>query len=39
VMPTGLPGLTIAGLTAALMGHLSATYNRGHTGRAISISR
>ena len=26
-MPTGLLGLTIAGLTAALMGHLSATYN------------
>ena len=25
--PTGLLGLTIAGLTAALMGHLSATYN------------
>jgi SSS family solute:Na+ symporter len=27
LMPTGLLGLTIAGLTAALMGHLSATYN------------
>lgn len=27
LMPTGLLGLTIAGITAALMGHLSATYN------------
>ena len=27
LMPVGLLGLTIAGLTAALMGHLSATYN------------
>jgi SSS family solute:Na+ symporter len=27
LLPTGLLGLTIAGLTAALMGHLSATYN------------
>jgi SSS family solute:Na+ symporter len=27
LMPTGLLGLTVAGLTAALMGHLSATYN------------
>ena len=27
LMPQGLLGLTIAGLTAALMGHLSATYN------------
>ena len=27
LMPAGLLGLTIAGLTAALMGHLSATYN------------
>jgi SSS family solute:Na+ symporter len=27
LMPTGLLGLTIAGLTAALMGHISATYN------------
>jgi len=27
LMPAGLLGLTIAGITAALMGHLSATYN------------
>lgn len=27
LMPAGLLGLTIAGLTAALMGHISATYN------------
>jgi solute:Na+ symporter, SSS family len=27
LMPTGLLGLTVAGITAALMGHLSATYN------------
>jgi solute:Na+ symporter, SSS family len=27
LMPTGLLGLTIAGIAAALMGHLSATYN------------
>ena len=27
LMPSGLLGLTIAGITAALMGHLSATYN------------
>jgi SSS family solute:Na+ symporter len=27
LMPSGLLGLTVAGLTAALMGHLSATYN------------
>jgi len=27
LMPTGLLGLTIAGISAALMGHLSATYN------------
>ena len=27
LMPHGLLGLTIAGITAALMGHLSATYN------------
>ena len=27
LMPAGLLGLTIAGLTAALMGHLSATFN------------
>ena len=27
LMPSGLLGLTIAGLTAALMGHLSATFN------------
>jgi Na+/proline symporter len=27
LMPTGLLGVTVAGLTAALMGHLSATYN------------
>jgi SSS family solute:Na+ symporter len=27
LLPQGLLGLTIAGLTAALMGHLSATYN------------
>jgi len=27
LMPAGLLGLTIAGLAAALMGHLSATYN------------
>ena len=27
LMPTGLLGLTIAGITAALMGHFSATYN------------
>ena len=26
-MPTGLLGLTVAGIAAALMGHLSATYN------------
>jgi SSS family solute:Na+ symporter len=26
-MPTGLLGLTVAGITAALMGHISATYN------------
>lgn len=27
LMPTGLLGLTVAGIAAALMGHLSATYN------------
>jgi len=27
LMPTGLLGITIAGLAAALMGHISATYN------------
>ena len=27
LMPTGLRGLTIAGIAAALMGHVSATYN------------
>lgn len=27
LMPGGLLGLTVAGLTAALMGHISATYN------------
>lgn len=27
LMPTGLLGLTIAGIAAALMGHISATYN------------
>ena len=27
LMPTGLLGLTVAGITAALMGHISATYN------------
>jgi SSS family solute:Na+ symporter len=27
LMPPGLLGLTIAGITAALMGHISATYN------------
>jgi SSS family solute:Na+ symporter len=27
LMPTGLRGLTVAGIAAALMGHLSATYN------------
>lgn len=27
LMPTGFLGLTIAGISAALMGHLSATYN------------
>jgi SSS family solute:Na+ symporter len=27
LMPTGLLGLTVAGIGAALMGHLSATYN------------
>jgi len=27
LMPHGLLGLTVAGITAALMGHLSATYN------------
>jgi solute:Na+ symporter, SSS family len=27
LMPTGLLGLTVAGLAAALMGHISATYN------------
>ena len=27
LMPAGLLGLTVAGITAALMGHLSATYN------------
>jgi SSS family solute:Na+ symporter len=27
LMPTGLLGLTVAGMAAALMGHLSATYN------------
>jgi len=27
LMPPGLLGLTVAGITAALMGHLSATYN------------
>jgi len=26
-MPTGLRGLTVAGIAAALMGHISATYN------------
>ena len=27
LMPTGLRGLTVAGIAAALMGHISATYN------------